>query len=140
MQFVLREVRLQETQLRQEEIPFAPATTTTTAPVTTSASTSVRTTTTSNPTLDVQTSATDVPLHDTTAQSGGIRRPMEADSEMGTGVGDVDTDVPMLVIDQQLTVEGRREFTDGSDLDSKLPTHVLCPRRWNSMKKSRQRT
>ena len=65
---------------------------------------------------------------------------MEAGSELGTGVGDVDTDVPMLVIDQHLTVEGRRKFTDGFDLDSELPTHVLCSRRWKSTKKSRQRT
>ena len=40
---------------------------------------------------------------------------------------DVDTDVPMLVIDQQPTVRGRRVLTDGSGLDSELPTYVLCP-------------
>ena len=42
---------------------------------------------------------------------------------MVTGVGDVGTDVPMLVIDQQPTVGGRRVFT----LDSELPTSVFCP-------------
>ena len=41
-------------------------------------------------------------------------------------MGDVDTDVPMLVIDQQATVGGRRVCTDGSGLDSESPTHVLC--------------
>ena len=42
---------------------------------------------------------------------------------MVTGVGDEGTDVPMLVIDQQRTVGGRRVFT----LDSELPTSVFCP-------------
>ena len=37
-------------------------------------------------------------------------------------MGDVDTDVP-----QQPTVGGWRVFTDGSGLDSELPTCVLCP-------------
>ena len=39
---------------------------------------------------------------------------------MGTSVGDVNTDVPMLVND------ARRVFTDGPGLDSELPTYVLC--------------
>ena len=93
--------RIQETELRQGEIPLAPTTTTTTAPATNSASTSVPVTITSKLTLDAQTSATDVPVHATTDQSGGgMMRPMEANSKLVTGVGDVDTDVPMLVIDQ----------------------------------------
>ena len=72
------EVRLQETELRQTEIPLTPATTTMTATATTSASTSVNATTTSKPTLDAQTSATDVQMQATTDQSGGIKRPMES--------------------------------------------------------------
>ena len=51
--------------------------------------------TTSTPTLDAQTSATGVPMQATTDQRGEIKRPIEADGEMGAGVGDVDTDVPM---------------------------------------------
>ena len=43
---------------------------------------------------------------------------------MGTGVGEVNTDVPMLVIDQQPTVGGKRVFTDGSG--QRVPS-VLCP-------------
>ena len=49
---------------------------------------------------------------------------MEANIEIRTG--DVDADVPMLVIDQRPTVGGMRVFTDGSGLDSDLPTCVLC--------------
>ena len=59
-------------------------------------------------------------------QSGVIKQSKEAHSEMGTGVGDVDTDVPMLVIDQQPTLGGRCVFTEGSGLDSELPTYALC--------------
>ena len=77
--------------------------------------------------MDAQTSATGVPVHATGAQSGGIKRPIEANGEMWTGAGDVDMDVPMLVIDQQPTVGGRRVFKDGSGLDSELPTYARCP-------------
>ena len=51
----------------------------------------------------------------------------EANREMGTGEGDVDMGVPMLVVDQQLTVGGRPVCTDGCGLDRELPTYVLCP-------------
>ena len=44
---------------------------------------------TSKTTLDAETSATDVPMQATSDQSGGIKRPIEANCEMGTGVGDV---------------------------------------------------
>ena len=40
-------------------------------------------------------------------------------------MGDVDTDVPMLVINQPLTAGGRRLFVNGSGLDSELPTFVV---------------
>ena len=46
--------------------------------------------------------------------------------EIGTGLGDMDADVPMLVIDQQATVGSMRVFTDGSESDSELPIYVLC--------------
>ena len=117
-------VRLQETEFRQAEIPLTPATSATTALATTSASTSVPVATTSNPTLDAQVSATDVSMQATSARSGGIKRPIEATSEMGTS--DVGTDVPMSVIDQQPAVGGRLVFSDGSGLDSELPPYVLC--------------
>ena len=46
---------------------------------------------------------------------------------MGTGVGDVNTDVLMLVIAQEPTVVGRCVFADGSGLNSDFQTYVLCP-------------
>ena len=47
---------------------------------------------------------------------------------MGTGVGDVGTDVPMLVIDQQPTVGGRRVLTDWTASCQPLSS-VPSPRR-----------
>ena len=55
-----------------------------------------RTPTKSNQTLDAQTSATDVLMPAVSAQSGGIQRPIRADSEMEAGEEDGETDVPML--------------------------------------------
>ena len=46
---------------------------------------------------------------------------------MKTGLDDVDTDVPMQVIDLQRTVGGWRVLTDGSGLDTELSTCVLRP-------------
>ena len=46
---------------------------------------------------------------------------------MQAGVDDVETDVPMLVTDQQPTFGGRRVFVNGSCLDSDSPTAVLYP-------------
>ena len=113
--------RPQETELRQAEIPLTPTTTTTAASATTPASTPVLVTITINPALDAQTLATGVSVHAASAQSGGNNCWIEE------SVGDLDTDVPMLAIDQQPTVGGRRVCTDGSRLDSELPTCVLCP-------------
>ena len=67
-----------------------------------------------------------MPTQATTDQSGGIKRPIEANSEMGTGAGDVDTDVPMLVIDQRPSDGGRRVLTERSGLDSEFSAEVLC--------------
>ena len=86
----LRQMGLQQTELRQAGIPLTSATT--------SASSSVPATTTSKLFLDAQPSATDEPMPATTDLSGGIKRPMEASSEMRTGVGDVGTDVPTNVL------------------------------------------
>ena len=121
----LDKVRLQETELRQAEIPLTLATTTTTAGATTSASTSVPLTTASKPTLDAQTSATDVQA--TSDQSGGIKRPIEANSEMGTGV------VKWIRTWRCWWSNNSQRWEAGGcsrmDLDciASLPTYVLCP-------------
>ena len=110
-------VRLLETELTQAEIPLALAATTTTEPATTSASTSIPLTNTSKSTLDAQTSATDVSMQATCEPSGGLKRPIEANGEMETGVGDADTDVPMSGACSRMD-----HFRN-----SELPTFVISP-------------
>ena len=61
-------------------------------------------------------------MHAASAQSGGIKRPIDAKSDMGAGVGDVESDV--LVIDQQPTVGGRRVSVKDLVRDSAA---VHCP-------------
>ena len=140
--FCSDKVRAHETGLRRAEIP--PTTTTTTATATTSATTSVPATTVSSQTLDPQTPATDVPPCTASTQSGGIKRPIEADSKMEVGVDGGDTDLPMLVSDQQPTVGGRRVLLNGSCLDNERPPPCSLPftRTWvgRSTKRSRWRT
>ena len=109
---------LQQTELRQTGIPLTSATT--------SASSSVPATTTSKLFLDAQPSATDEPMPAATDQSGGIKRPTEASSEMRTGVGDVGTDVPTNVL---CPISEEVEDHEGQEEDSKNEMH-LVPERW----------